>query len=55
MVAVDSLLLTPLLRAFMMPKREEIEVKLDRQILHFLSIAEFPETSLSQIVTAFDS
>lgn len=55
MVAVDGLLLTPLLRAFMMPKREEIEVKLDRQILHFLSIAEFPETSLSQIVTAFDS
>jgi hypothetical protein len=54
MVAANGPLPTPPLHAFMMPKREKVEVKFDRQILHFLSIAEFPETSPSQIVTAFE-
>jgi hypothetical protein len=55
MVAAYGLLPTPLLRAFMMPQREEVEVELDRQSFHFPSVAEFDrKTALSQIVTAFD-
>jgi hypothetical protein len=54
MAAAYGLLPTPLLHAFMMPKREKGEVELDHQIFHFPSIGEFPKTALSQIVTAFD-